>query len=101
MTLLITAIAATVSAVLWLTRAHNDKFHLGTLTLIYCGAASMWFMDFVFEYAQLHAAYFNQEFSDILNDSILGITVVLIGAVAWIIYNIVKNPKRLFKSKKQ
>ncbi|MDE5994237.1 MAG: hypothetical protein K2G60_01855 [Oscillospiraceae bacterium] len=97
MTLLITAIAATVSAVFWLTHAQNDKYHLGTLTLIYCGASLMWFMDFVFEYAELHAAYFNQEFSDILNDSILGITVVLIGAVAWIIYNIAKHPERLFK----
>lgn len=99
MTLLITAIAATVSAIIWLTHAQNDKFHFGILTLIYCGAALMWFMDFVFEYAELHAEYFNQEFSDILNDSILGITVVLIGAVAWIIYNIIKNPERLFKEK--
>lgn len=99
MTLLITAIAATVSTILWFTHSQNDKYSLGTLSLIYWGASLMWFIDFVFEYAELKSEYFNQEFADILNDSILGVTVVLIGAVAWLIYNFVKHPEKLFKTK--
>ena len=35
--------------------------------------------DFIFDYAELKADYFNQSFESILNDSLLGLTVVTIG----------------------
>lgn len=37
--------------------------------------------DFIFGYAELKADYFNQSFESILNDSLLGLTVVTIGLI--------------------
>lgn len=99
MTLLITIIAAIVATVLWYTNDNRDIYKLGTLSLIYWGASLMWLMDFVFEYAELKTEYFTQEFADILNDSLLGVTVVAIGLIAWIIILLVKDPKGVFKAK--
>ena len=42
--------------------------------------------DFVFEYAELKVDYFNQSFESILNDSLLGLTVVKIGLVIWLVF---------------
>ena len=97
MTLLITIIAACIATILWYTNEKRSTYKLGTLSLIYWGASLMWLMDFVFEYAELKTEYFNQSISDILNDSLLGITVVVIGVIAWIIILLIKDPAGLFK----
>ena len=99
MTLLITIIAAVVATIVWYANENRDTYKLGTLSLIYWGASLMWLMDFVFEYAELGAEYFNQEFADILNDSLLGLAVVALGLVAWIIIVLIKDPKGVFKKK--
>ena len=99
MTLLITVIAAVVTSILWYTKPES-KMRLGTLSLMFWGASLMWFMDFCFEYAELHAEYFNQEFADILNDSILGLTTAVLGIVVWIVILIVKDPMKIFKKAK-
>ncbi len=99
MTLLITVIAAIVATVVWYANENRDTYKLGTLSLIYWGASLMWLMDFVFEYAELKTEYFSQSFADILNDSLLGVTVVALGLVAWIIILLIKDPKGVFKAK--
>ncbi len=99
MTLLITVIAALVATIVWYTNEQRDTYKLGTLSLIYWGASLMWLMDFVFEYAELKADYFNQEFADILNDSLLGLAVVALGLIAWIVILLIKDPKGVFKKK--
>lgn len=99
MTLLITVIAAVVSTAVWYVNEKRDTYKLGTLSLIYWGASLMWLMDFVFEYAELKTEYFNQEFADILNDSLLGITVVTIGFIAWVAVLLIKDPKGVFRKK--
>ena len=99
MTLLITAIAAITATILWYVCEKRDTYKLGTLSLIYWGASLMWLMDFVFEYAELKDEYFNQAFADILNDAILGVTVVAIGLVAWLVILLIKDPKGVFKKK--
>lgn len=101
MTLVITLIAAAVSTAVWYLNENRASLKLGTLSLIYWGASLMWLMDFVFEYAELKAEYFTQEFADILNDSLLGVTVVLIGFIAWLIVLMVKDPKGVIKKKLQ
>jgi len=55
--------------------------------------------NFIFEYAELKADYFNQGFESILNDSLLGLTVVTIGLVIWIIILLVKDPNGVFEKK--
>ena len=99
MTLLITIIAAIIATVIWYASDKRDSFKLGTLALIYWGASLMWFMDFVFEYTELKTEYFSQSFADILNDSLLGVTVVALGLVAWMIILLIKDPKGVFKAK--
>ena len=65
--------------------------------LIYWGAGLMWLVDFFFEYFSEGAAYFQQSFSEILNDSLLGLSAVTLGAIAWLAILLVKDPKRVFK----
>lgn len=99
MTLLVTAIAALTATVIWYFNSRRDEYRLGTLCLIYWGASVMWFVDFIAEYIELRAEYFNQEFADMLNDAVLGITVVALGVVIWIVMLLVKDPKGVFKKK--
>ena len=97
MTLLITVFAAIAATIVWYVSAQRKTYRLGTLSLIYWGASLMWLMDFVFEYAELKDAYFSQPFADILNDAILGISVVAIGLIAWLVILLIKDPKGVFK----
>lgn len=99
MTLLITVIAALVSTIIWYTTEKRDTYKLGTLSLMYWGASLMWFVDFVNEYIEMRAQYFEQDFADILNDSILGITVVTIGLAVWLVILLFKDPKGVFNKK--
>ncbi|MBE6816613.1 MAG: hypothetical protein E7520_02780 [Ruminococcaceae bacterium] len=99
MTLLITIIAAIAATIVWYMNEERDAYRLGTLSLIYWGASLMWFMDFVFEYAELKADYFVQEFADILNDSLLGVAVVALGLIAWLVILLIKDPKGVFNKK--
>ena len=55
--------------------------------------------DFIFEYSELKADYFNQSFESILNDSLLGLTVVTIGLVIWLVILLVKDPNGVFEKK--
>lgn len=55
--------------------------------------------DFMFGYAELKADYFNQSFESILNDSLLGLTVVTIGLVIWLVILLVKDPNGVFEKK--
>ena len=100
MTLLITIIAAAAASVCWYFDGKRREKKLGTLALIYWGASLMWFMDFCFEYAELHAEYFNQEFADILNDSLLGLTTAVLGIVVWLLILVIKDPMKVFKKAK-
>ena len=97
MTLLITIIAAVVATVVWYTNEQRSSYKLGTLAVMSWCASLMWFIDFVFEYAELKAEYFNQAFADILNDTLLGVAVVVLGLVAWVIILLIKDPKGVLK----
>lgn len=99
MTLLITVIAAVVATTVWYMNEKRDEYKLGVPALIYWGASLMWFIDFVAEYIEMRTDYFNQALSDILNDSILGVTAVTIGLVVWIIVLLIKDPKGVLKRK--
>ena len=99
MTLLISIFAALIATIAWYICEKRDVLKLGTLALIFWGASLMWSMDFVFEYAELKAEYFNQSFHDILNDSLLGLAVVALGLFAWIVILMIKDPKGVFKKK--
>ncbi len=99
MCLLITIIAAVIASAIWYTHADIDLYHVKTLAIIYWGAALMWMIDFAFEFAELKAEYFNQPLADVLNDTILGIAAVTLGAVAWLVILLIRDPKHMFRKK--
>lgn len=92
MTLLITVFAAVISTVLWYNRK-DDSMRLGILCFMYWGASIMWFVDAVFEYAELHAAYFTPALEDMINDTFLGLSVVALGLVIWLVRLLITDPK--------
>lgn len=94
MTLLLTAMAAVAATVKWYQNMQEDKMKIGTLALMYWGASLMWFVDAVFEYRELKAAYFTPAPMDMLNDGFLGVAVITLGLIIWIFQLILFNGKK-------
>lgn len=57
----------------------------------------MWFVDAVFEYAELGAAYFTPDPIDMLNDTFLGLAVVALGLIIWVVRLLVTDPKGVIR----
>ena len=93
MTLLISVFAAIIVTILWY-RSPDDKMQLGFMALMFWGASLMWFVDAIFEYAELRAEYFEQAPADMLNDAYLGLCVVALGIIIWLVRLMIKDPNR-------
>ena len=93
MTLLITVFAAIASTVVWYAFPQRKQFKLGMLSLIYWGASLMWFVDAIFEYAELKAEYFTPALEDMVNDAFLGLSAVALGLVIWLVRLLIADPK--------
>lgn len=93
MTLLITVFAAVVATVFWYRGGAKDEMKISTLCYLYWGASLMWFIDAVFEYAELRAEYFTPAAADMLNDTFLGFSAVALGLVIWLAAVLWKDPK--------
>ena len=52
----------------------------------------MWFVDAIFEYAELRAAYFTPDAGDMLNDFFLGLSVAALGLIIWLGILLVRDP---------
>lgn len=91
MTLLITAFAAIIATVAWYNVKADRK--LGTLALMYWGASLMWLVDSVVEYIEAGAEFFTPETADMINDSYLGLSVVVLGLIIWTVVLLVKDPE--------
>ena len=98
MTLLITVFAAIISTIVWYQSSAREEMKLGVLSLTYWGASLMWFVDAIFEYAELHEKFFTPSAADMLNDSYLGLAVVALGLIIWLAVLLVKDPKGVVKS---
>lgn len=106
MTLLISVFAAIISTAVWYFCAKRKKYLLNVPCYIFWGASVMWFVDAVFEYSELKAAYFTPAPEDMLNDAFLGFSVIALGLIVWIIILLIKDPNNvirdaLFSKKKQ
>lgn len=97
MTLLITVFAAIICTVLWYQKAPQDEMKLSVLCFLYWGASIMWFVDAIYEYAELKAAFFTPAPADMLNDLFLGLSVVALGLIVWLIILLVKDPRGVIK----
>ena len=92
MTLLTCVFAAIITTIVWYTNDKRKEYNLGFLGLIYWGASIMWFVDAIYEYAQLGAEYFTSAGADMLNDLFLGLSVVALGLVIWLVSVLTKDP---------
>lgn len=102
MTLLVTVFAAIVVTLVWYRHAPEDDMKVSVLCWMFWGASLMWLVDAVFEFAELHAAYFTPEPADVLNDLFLGLAVIALALVVWLVILLVRDPRGvLFKKKKQ
>jgi len=98
MTLLTTAFAAIICTILWYKNAPKNEMKIGILCWMYWGASIMWFVDALFEYAELKAEYFTPAPADMLNDFYLGLSVVALGLIIWLVILLVKDPKGVVKA---
>ena len=102
MTLLVTVFAAIVVTLVWYRHAPEDDMKVSVLCWMFWGASLMWLVDAVFEFAELHEAYFTPEPADVLNDLFLGLAVIALALVVWLVILLVRDPRGvLFKKKKQ
>jgi hypothetical protein len=97
MTLLITTFAAIISSIVWYNKGFDNGMKLGTLVLMYWGAAIMWFVDAIAEYNELGAEYFTPAPMDMLNDAYLGFCVVALGLIIWFVILLIKDPNGVVK----
>ena len=99
MTLLLTLIAAVVSTLIWYLSKRARTLKIVTLLYLYWGASLMWLVDAVFEYIELRAAYFTPSMEDMINDSFLGLSVVVLGLIIWVIEILIKDPENVMNRK--
>ncbi len=91
MCLLITLLAAVISSIVWYVNAPDNKLRLGTLSLMYWGAALMWTVDGFFVLAE------GEPFLDLsANDALLGLVIVICGLAAWLLTLLHSDPRKVF-----
>lgn len=98
MTLLVTVFAAIICTIIWYKNAPKSKMMISVLCWMYWGASIMWLVDAIFEYAELHEAYFTPEPADMLNDAYLGLSVVALGLTIWLVILLIKDPRGVVKA---
>lgn len=59
----------------------------------------MWFVDACFEYAEIGTEYFSPSSEAMLNDAYLGLYVIALALVIWVIYLLIKDPKRVVRQR--
>ena len=97
MTLLLTIFSAVIATVVWYSNEKARQMKVGVLCYLFCGATIMWFVDAIFEYAELRASYFAPALEDMINDSFLGSSIIALALVIWVIILMVKDPQRVVK----
>ena len=98
MILLTTLFAAIISTVVWYKNAPNNEMKVSILCWLYWGASLMWLIDAVFEYVELGAEFFTPALADLVNDFVLGLSVVALGLVVWLVVLLIKDPKGVVKA---
>ena len=98
MCLILTTLAAVVATVVWYCSATAREVKVSVLCWLFWGAAIMWLVDLVFEYAEEGAAVFEPALADVLNDSLLGLSVITLALVIWSAVLLVSDPKGVVRA---
>ena len=97
MTLVITFLAAAIVTALWYAKAPNSDMRLGTLALIYWGAALMWCVDGINGLIEGEGFIEITDMAAMLDYAVLGFVFVAVRLAAWAVYLVAKDPKRVLR----
>jgi hypothetical protein len=89
MWLILTALAAIVTTVIWYVKAPEDKYKLGLLSFFFWGAALMWLADHVVAYLIGGGEFFKIN----LDATLLGVSVIILALFIWVIILLINDPK--------
>jgi len=93
MWLILTALAAVVTTIIWYVKSPDDKYKLGLLSLMFWGATIMWLVDHIMAFASEGG-----EFFEISTDAaLLGVAVIVLALMAWVIVLLISDPKGVLK----
>jgi len=93
MWLIMTALAAIITTAIWYTRAPEDKYKLGLLSLFFWGATLMWLVDHLVAYLTEGGEFFEIN----LDAALLGVAVIVLALFVWEIVLLVSDPKGVLK----
>jgi hypothetical protein len=93
MWLILTALAAIITTVIWYVMSPRDKYKLGILSLMFWGATIMWLVDHVMAFLTEGGEFFEVN----LDATMLGISVILLALIIWLTVLLVSDPKRIMK----
>ena len=98
MTLLITILAAVVCTLIWYTSPKARKLKTGVLLYMFWGASLMWLVDAAVGYLEDGAGYFLPSAAELVNDTFLGLSTVVLALVVWIVIVLEKDPEHTIRS---
>ncbi len=93
MWLILTALAAIITTLIWYVKAPEDKYKLGLLSLVFWGATLMWLVDHVMAYITEGGEFFETN----LDATMLGVSVIVFALLVWEIVLLVSDPKGVLK----
>jgi len=93
MWLIMTALAAIITTVIWYAKSPGDKYKLGLLSSMFWGGTIMWLVDHVMAYLTEGGEFFEVN----LDATMLGLSVIILALCVWIIVLLVSDPKGVLK----
>lgn len=99
MTLIITTAAAIAASIVWYATGRSQR--VAALALIYWGASLMWCVDGFANLAHGEAFVELADGAQMVDDAILGVTVVTVGLAIWGIYMLITHQRRTGVSARQ
>ena len=93
MWLILTALAAVITTIIWYVKAPEDKYKLGLLSFAFWGATLMWLVDHIMAYVTEGGEFFETN----LDATMLGISVIIVALLIWLIVLLVNDPKGVLK----
>jgi hypothetical protein len=93
MWLILTALAAIITTVIWYVRAPKDTYKVGLLSLAFWGATVMWLIDHIMSYLSEGG-----EFFEVSTDAtMLGVSVIVVALIVWLFVLLISDPKGVIK----
>ena len=99
MTLVITTAAAIAASIVWYVTGRSQR--VAALALIYWGASLMWCVDGFANLARGEAFVELADGAQMVDDAILGVTVVTVGLAIWTVYMLITHQRRTGVSTRQ